>query len=105
MPVHVGANFSLRPFSTQQAAGYFTHALFKKAVDDEYLMLVISHRLADLRELRGLSQRALAKKTNMPQQEINDIEQGKRNLTVKTINRLAKSLDSVPDIIFREVHE
>ena len=76
---------------------------FIKAVDDEVLMLVIAHRLADLRVHRGLSQRALAKKTHMPQQEINDIEQGKRNLTVKTINRIAKALDSVPELTFREV--
>jgi DNA-binding XRE family transcriptional regulator len=77
---------------------------FKKAVDDEFLMLVIAHRLTDLRVLRGLSQRALAKKIHMPQQEINDIEQGKRNLTVKTINRIAKALGSVPELTFREVH-
>lgn len=77
---------------------------FKKAVEDEYLMLVIANRLADLRVHRGLSQRALANKMHMPQQEINDIEQGKRNLTVKTINKIAKALDFVPDITFREIH-
>jgi DNA-binding XRE family transcriptional regulator len=73
---------------------------FKKAVDDEYLMLLVSHRLADLRIMRGLSQRALAKITRMPQQEINDIEHGKRNLTIKTINRIASALNSRTDIRF-----
>lgn len=73
---------------------------FKTAVDNEYLMLLVSHRLADLRVMRGLSQRALAKITRMPQQEINDIEHGKRNLTIKTINRLASAMNSRPDIKF-----
>lgn len=91
-------------FEEPEIKKLFAEKKFKKAVDDEFLMIVIAHRLADLRASRGLSQRALAKKTHMLQQEINDIEQGKRNLTVKTINRIAKALDSVPDLIFREAH-
>ena len=90
-------------FEEPEIKKFMSDKKFKKAVDDEVLMLVIAHRLADLRVHRGLSQRALAKKTHMPQQEINDIEQGKRNLTVKTINRIAKALDSVPELTFREV--
>jgi len=73
---------------------------FRKAVEDEYVMLATAHKLIELRESRGLSQRALAKKVHMPQQEINDIETGKRNLTIKTMNRLAKAMGAGVDINF-----
>jgi transcriptional regulator with XRE-family HTH domain len=54
----------------------------------------ITLRLKELREARGLSQKALAKLAGVPQPTVNRIESGKRpNVGLAILEKLADALD------------
>ena len=59
-------------------------------LDDEYSFAVA---LIEARNKRKLSQKQLAEKTGMTQADISKIESGNRNLSIKTLKRLADGLD------------
>lgn len=73
---------------------------FRKGVEEELFMLEIAESLSKLRHNAGLSQRSLAKKSHINQQEICEIENGRRNITARTISRIAKSMGYKPEISF-----
>lgn len=58
---------------------------------EEYLRLIGS-RIRELRELQGLPMTALGEFTGITPGELHRIETGKRNLTVRTADRIAKAI-------------
>ena len=60
----------------------------------------IAERLRELREERGLSQSALARRANLTPAAINRIEMGKRSPTSETIGKLAAGLGVQPGELF-----
>lgn len=58
------------------------------------LNLEIGQKIKTKRIALNLSQQELAYKLGMYKVNISNIENGKRNLTVTTLNRIAKALDS-----------
>ena len=58
--------------------------------DDEYFFAIA---LIEARNKRKLSQKQLAEKTGMTQADISKIESGNRNLSIRTLQRLADGLD------------
>ncbi|MCQ2791991.1 MAG: helix-turn-helix domain-containing protein [Bacilli bacterium] len=56
------------------------------------LSLQFGMRVRYLRERRHLSQEALALETNLSKNYISDIECGRRNPTLKVMNKIAKGL-------------
>jgi DNA-binding XRE family transcriptional regulator len=73
--------------------------VFKAGFEREKRLLAVTVKLAELRRERHMSQRALASKANVPQQEISNIEQGKRNITLNTLEKIAKGLNADVEII------
>jgi len=49
-------------------------------------------RIKYFRMLRGMTQEDLSEKTTMSTRYISDIENGKVNITLKTLNKIAESL-------------
>src|ERR1035437_4798674 len=74
---------------------------FKAGYEREKKLLAVTIELAQLRRKRHMSQRDLAVKADVPQQEISNIEQGRRNITLNTLEKLAKGLNAEIDIIVR----
>jgi transcriptional regulator with XRE-family HTH domain len=65
----------------------------RREVEDELAQILIEHKIADLRKLRGLTQAALAERSGVSQPMIAQIESGKlNNLTLKTLARTARAL-------------
>jgi DNA-binding XRE family transcriptional regulator len=75
--------------------------VFKAGFERERKLLAVTLELLQLRRRRHMSQRALAKKAKVPQQEISNIEQGRRNITLNTLQKLANGLNADIDIIVR----
>lgn len=59
-------------------------------LDDEYSFAIA---LIEARNKKKLSQKQLAEKTGMTQADISKIESGNRNLSIRTLQRLADGLD------------
>ena len=53
----------------------------------------ITQRLRDIRESLGMTQKQLAKRLNISQQEICKIENNKQSCSLKTINKVASALN------------
>ena len=53
----------------------------------------IGLRVKQLREEAGLSQEALALKAGIDRTYINSVENGKRNISIMNINKIAKALN------------
>jgi transcriptional regulator with XRE-family HTH domain len=71
-------------------------------VDAELARLRLEQDLVALREARGMSQRALARKIGVSQPVIARIESGRaRNLEVRTLIKIAAALDSEVQITIR----
>lgn len=77
---------------------------FKAGFERERKLLAVTIELAQLRRKKHMSQRALAKKANVPQQEISNIENGRRNITLNTLQKLAYGLNAEIDIKVRPHH-
>ena len=59
-------------------------------LDDEHSFAIA---LIEARNKKKLSQKQLAEKTGMTQADISKIESGNRNLSIRTLQRLADGLD------------
>lgn len=65
---------------------------FKKAYDElepEYMLI---QALIDARKQQGITQKELSAKTGIDQADISKIENGKLNISFKTMRKLAKGL-------------
>jgi transcriptional regulator with XRE-family HTH domain len=67
--------------------------------DAEKTIRDVGRRIAELREKAKLTQDQLAELTEMEPQNLRSIEAGRRNLTIRTMSRLAVALGcSIPDL-------
>jgi DNA-binding XRE family transcriptional regulator len=91
-------------FESERIKKSMSNPEFRKGVEEELFMLEIAESLSSLRHKAKLSQRALATKAKIKQQEICDIEKGQRNITARTISKIAKSLGYQPEITYHKIH-
>lgn len=67
---------------------------FKKAFDEEDLPARLALQIAKLRESKGLTQRALARKLHISQQALSQLEDpSSARYTLRTLQRLAAALE------------
>ncbi len=57
------------------------------------LLLSIGKRIQSIRERKGLTQEQLEEKTGVNTKYISAIERGQKNVTIKTLEKVAKGLD------------
>jgi len=66
----------------------------------------IGIRLKELRKLKGLSQEKFAFECNLDRTYIASIEQGKRNVSIENIEKIAKALNlTISDFFKTEIFE
>ena len=62
--------------------------------------MALGERLRQFRELAGLSQRELARRANVPQPIISDVESGKqKSVTLENARRIARALGVTLDML------
>ena len=71
---------------------------FKDAYEAEGLRLQLAHELYEARRKRHISQKKLANKLKMPQQQISRIEMGNQNITLDTLSRITSALNVRADV-------
>jgi predicted nucleotidyltransferase/DNA-binding XRE family transcriptional regulator len=64
-------------------------------------LTAVSEKLASLRMKKNISQRELSKRTKIPQQEISNIEKGRRNITIETLEKMAGGLGAKVNIMIK----
>jgi len=66
---------------------------FRKAYDEEVLMLKIAYKIAQLRKQRHVTQRELAKRIGTTQQNVSRLEDSENTqLSMSTLARVARAL-------------
>lgn len=65
---------------------------FKKAYNEELLRLRMASDIKRIRTAKGLTQKVVAEKAQMPQSVIARIESGKSSISMGTLNRIAHVL-------------
>lgn len=60
--------------------------------ENELKAEILAHRFKELRQIKKLTQSQLAEKLGMEKGQISKIENGKFNLTLTTINKIASAL-------------
>ena len=60
--------------------------------ENELKAEILAHRFKELRQMKNLTQSQLAEKLGMEKGQISKIENGKFNLTLATINKIAAAL-------------
>lgn len=71
------------------------------APDPDELVRDVGRRIAEIRRVLGLTQEQMAERMGMPPRAYQVIEYGRRNLTLKTIARLAGALGVAPADLFQ----
>lgn len=66
---------------------------FKKHFEAAELEVSLALQIAKIRATKKMSQKELATKAHLKQQNISEIERGGRNITVRTIQRVADALN------------
>lgn len=64
---------------------------------------IIGHRIRELRSEMGLSQEKLALKADLDRTYLAGVENGKRNLSVKSLEKIVNALDVSFHEFFRDV--
>lgn len=81
---------------------YLKNEQFRKGYEQELEKLHIAHALVNLREKRGLTQAALARRMHVTQPFIAKLESGQiRNFNLETLVKVAVALDSELEVRFR----
>ena len=70
---------------------------------EKEIRIVFSRNLRNLREQKGLSQMALASKSSLATNFINDIENGKKWISPATLSKLSEALGVQPYKLFLEI--
>ena len=79
---------------------------FRKGYELELAKVALAQKIAELRDAQHLKQSDLAKKLNVSQQFISQIETGDSiNLTLDTLIKLAKSLNRGIKISFTKIYK
>jgi len=61
--------------------------------DPDILLSQLGLRITKRRQEIGISQKALAEKIGMPSPGLSNIENGKQNVTIRTLCKIAEALD------------
>lgn len=77
-----------------------TDASFKEAWDHDEPEREILKSIARLRHEKGLTQKDISAKSGISQGELSNIENGKTNPTLSTLQKLAKAMDSKLELKF-----
>ena len=64
--------------------------------NDQYIYKLISNNIKRFRALQNISQLGLAVKTGLTHNFINDIENCKKGVSIKTLAKLSEALDAEP---------
>ena len=67
---------------------------FREVYELERVKVALAQKIAEIRDENNLTQSGLAKKMNVSQQFISQIESGESNLTLETLLKLAQSLNT-----------
>jgi len=67
------------------------------------ILVRFGHRVRDLRKKRGFSQEAFAAECGMDRTYMGGIERGERNVALRNIERIAKTLDMTVAQLMRGV--
>lgn len=62
-------------------------------MNDHKLIKQVGRAIRSLRQQRRISQKVLAQRVGVPRSYLTAVENGKKNLTLLSITRLAKALD------------
>ena len=73
---------------------------FKEAYELERIKVALAQKIAETREKHNLKQSELAKRMQVSQQFISQVESGENNLTLETLLKLAHSLNTSIQISF-----
>ncbi|OGS18241.1 MAG: hypothetical protein A2219_02580 [Elusimicrobia bacterium RIFOXYA2_FULL_50_26] len=73
---------------------------FRDVYDLERVKVALAQRIAEIREEHNLNQSELARRMNVSQQFISQVEGGEGNLTLETLMKLAHSLNTSIRISF-----
>lgn len=73
---------------------------FKEIYELERVKVALAQKIAETRDEHNLTQSELAKRMNVSQQFISQIESGEGNLTLETLSKLAQSLNTSIRISF-----
>lgn len=76
----------------KQMKEYMKNPEFKEAYETEWMLHEFAEQLASERKKKHITQKGLAKKTGMKQQEVSRIERGDQNAKVGTLLRLANGV-------------
>ncbi len=77
---------------------------FRKLYEKELVKVALAQKIAELREENKLKQSELAKRMNVSQQFVSQIETGEQNnLTIDTLMKIAKSFNRGLKISFPKV--
>jgi DNA-binding Xre family transcriptional regulator len=74
---------------------------FKEAFYTARLVREVSGQMEELRLKKHLTQKQLADKSRIPQQEISKIEKGERNITLGTLEKIAVGLGGRVNVSFK----
>ena len=78
--------------------------VFRVMVDERKELLKIAEEIEKKRKEQCISQSALAKITQIPQEELSRIERGKRNITLETYFRIIRGLGYKAEIKYHKIH-
>jgi DNA-binding XRE family transcriptional regulator len=79
---------------------------FKRMYEIERVKVALAQKIAELRDKQRLNQSQLAKKMNVSQQFISQLENGhKSNVTLETLAKIARSLNMAVEISFRKLRK
>ena len=66
----------------------------REAFENELRADILAYKFKEFRKKKQLTQKQLAEKAGMGKEQISKIENGRFNLTLSSINRIADALDS-----------
>lgn len=69
-------------------------------IQENVLIFQLAAEIEKLRRTKGISQKELAEKVKISQQELSRIERGKRNITIDTLFKISSGFDMMPVIKF-----
>ena len=72
----------------------------KEKITEDYVRFLVSKNLKRLRSLQNMSQLSLALKAGLTHNFVNDIENSKKGVSVKTLAKLSAALDVDPHQFF-----
>lgn len=88
MKVRVGRGTTLKKY----LAGEMKDPEFRRLYEDAGIELKVAFEIAKAREAAKVTQGELARRIKTKQQTISRIEQGSQNLTLVTLDRIARAL-------------